>query len=81
LGVAQNSNTPPETLIILAKDENSNVRYCVARNSNTPPETLIILAKEEDYGVRYWVENNPNSTREIIQAKRAYEFFKDMKNL
>ena len=77
--VAQNSNTPPEALIILAKDEDLDVRLCVAENSNTPPEALMILAKDKERSVRYCVENNPSSTREIIQTKRAFEYFLNKK--
>ena len=35
--LARNSNTPPETLIVLAKDEYSYVREAVKNNSNYKP--------------------------------------------
>jgi hypothetical protein len=73
--LAQNPNTPPETLTILARDEGVGVRCSVADNPNTPPEILTILARDEDGYVRYWVERNPNATREVIQTVRAYEFY------
>ena len=44
LKVAQNPNTPVETLKVLATDENFYVRRGVAENPNTPVETLKVLA-------------------------------------
>jgi len=52
--VAQNPNTPPETLERLANDEDYWVRYWVARNPNTPPETLESLANDVDWGGSSW---------------------------
>ena len=59
--VADNPNTPPEILTILARDEYWSVRYGVARNPNTPPEILTILARDENDYVRWGVAQNPNS--------------------
>jgi hypothetical protein len=73
--VANNPNTPPETLTFLARDENWSVRCRVAYNPNTPPEILTILARDKDVDVRWHVERNPNATREVIQTVRAYEFY------
>ena len=67
----------PEILTILARDENSSVRWNVAHNPNTPPETLTILARDKDRDVRHIVKRNPNATREVIQTVRAYEFYKE----
>ena len=39
ISVAANSNTPEETLKVLATDTNSLVRLNVSQNPNTPPET------------------------------------------
>jgi hypothetical protein len=64
--LARNPNTPPETLTILARDEDSYVRWGVARNPNTPPETLTILARDENSDVRYWVAWNPNTPPETL---------------
>ena len=75
LKLAQNPNTPPEILTILARDEDEDVRWRVAHNPNTPPEILTHLARDKDGDVRYYVERNPNATREIIQTVRAYEFY------
>jgi hypothetical protein len=60
--VANNSNTPPETLDRLANDENSRVRYDVARNPNTPPEALNRLANDDHSFVRCGVAQNPNTS-------------------
>jgi hypothetical protein len=63
--VARNPNTPPETLILLAKDKNYNVRWRVAQNPNTPPETLALMAKDENSYVRSWVARNPNTPQYV----------------
>jgi len=63
---AKNSNTTPETLKILATDEEYWIRYWVARNSNTPPEALELLATDQYYYVRAYVAENPNRT-ELIE--------------
>jgi hypothetical protein len=76
--LAKNPNTPPETLTILARDEDSDVRRGVANNPNTPPETLTILARDENSDVRWGVARNPKSTREVIQTVRAYEFYQTL---
>jgi hypothetical protein len=78
--LADNPNTPPETLTILAGDKYFWVRWRVAQNPNTPPEILSILARDEDWTVRWRVERNPNATREVVQTVRAYEFYKEMEN-
>ena len=64
--VAKNSNTTPETLKILATDEDSYVRHWVAQNPNTPPEILQLLATDVYYYVRFHVTRNPNRT-ELIE--------------
>jgi len=64
--LAQNPNTPPETLTILARDEDSYVRWRVANNPNTPPETLTILARDENCLVRCKVAYNPNTPPETL---------------
>jgi hypothetical protein len=65
LNLACGKNTPPETLTILASDEDCLVRYKVAQNLNTPPETLALLAKYGDCLVRYWVALNPNTPQYV----------------
>jgi HEAT repeat protein len=64
--LAQNPNTPPEALTLLARDENSSVRWRVAQNPNTPPEILTILARDENWNVRWGVAQNPNTPPEIL---------------
>ena len=60
-----NSDTSPETLSILATDEDWYIRRGVARNPNTSPETLQVLATDENYYVRYYVARHSNSTELI----------------
>jgi hypothetical protein len=50
----------PETLTILAQDEDLDVRWRVASNPNTPPEILTILAQDGDVIVRSLATQNPN---------------------
>jgi len=64
--LAGNTNTSPEILTILARDEYWNVRWRVAQNPNTPPEILTILAQDEYYYVRWRVAYNPNTPPEIL---------------
>ena len=66
--LAENPNTPVETLKVLATDKNVDVRYWVTRNPNTPVETLKVLATDEDYRVRYWVAENPNTPVETLKV-------------
>ena len=68
LALAQNPNTPVETLKTLATDENSDVRYWVARNPNTSTETLKTLATDVYYVVRCCVAQNPNTSPETLQS-------------
>jgi hypothetical protein len=75
--LAQNPNTPPETLEFLATDEDRNVRRYVAQNPNTPQEILKLLATDEYSYVRYWVARNPNRTelieRLVFMVDMVYE--------
>jgi hypothetical protein len=64
--LADNPNTPPETLTHLAEDEDWYVRVWVARNPNTPPKTLTCLADDEDWRVREGVAKNPNTPPEVL---------------
>jgi hypothetical protein len=50
--IAHNSNTTPETLTFLAKDEDWLVRYWVSCNPNAPLEALTILGHDWDEVVR-----------------------------
>ena len=60
--IAQNPNTPPETLERLAGDLDWFVRRNVAKNSNTSPATLDRLADECPYAVK----TNPNTQPETL---------------
>ena len=46
---ANNPNTPPETLTILARDEDSGVRYCVANNPSSTREVIQTVRAYEFY--------------------------------
>ena len=46
-GVAENPNTPQETLNLLATDVNYDVRCGVARNPNTSEEALLLIKSKE----------------------------------
>ena len=61
LKLAENLNTSPETLVLLAKDEDGVVRCEVAQNPNTSPETLVLLAKDKDWMVREYTATNSNT--------------------
>ena len=47
--LAQNPNTPQETLSLLATDEDSDVRWGVARNPNTPEEIILRIKSYEKF--------------------------------
>jgi hypothetical protein len=64
--LASNPNTSPETLTLLADDEDSVVRFWVAKNPNTSPETLDRLANDENYLVRRAVATNPKALPETL---------------
>jgi hypothetical protein len=46
--VADNPRTPLQTLLILAFDEDLDVRYQLAENHNIPDEILCILTADEN---------------------------------
>ena len=67
MSVAENQNTQPDILDMLANDENDEVREAVARNSNTTINSLLRLASDERRIVRYAVTENENVTSEILE--------------
>jgi hypothetical protein len=73
--LAQNPNTPPETLTLLARDENEDVRCYVAQNPNTPPEILTLLARDKDGDVRWGVALNHNTPPEILTILARDEYW------
>ncbi|GHT90027.1 hypothetical protein AGMMS49545_02160 [Betaproteobacteria bacterium] len=50
--VAENSNTPQESLVILARDKDADVRMEVAGNYMQPRETVEILDNDKNAQVR-----------------------------
>jgi hypothetical protein len=64
--LAENINTPPETLIKLAGHKNSYVTLLLSRNPNTPAEALKILATLDDRIVRNYVFDHNNSSAETL---------------
>jgi hypothetical protein len=72
--LAENHNTPPETLERLANGGNANLRWLVAFNPNTPPEALERLANDEDSEIRYEVANNINTPQYIKDYLKIKEF-------
>lgn len=64
--VAQNPQTPPETLAMLAEDSDNDVRCAVAANQNTPAETLALLAEDKVWLIRCRVARHRNTPTEIL---------------
>lgn len=62
--LAEDPDTSPDILILLAEDKNDIVRFHVARNSNTPLEILTNLAK--DSRINGAVAENPNTPPELL---------------
>jgi len=63
--VAENPNTPIDTLIKLTRDADTWVRRQAAKNPNVPVAVLVRLA-EDDNTVRYAVAQNPNVPIEAL---------------
>jgi hypothetical protein len=80
LELAQNPNTPPETLVNLSRHKDWIVRWEVAINRNTPAEALKILATDRNHYVRGNVIRNPNATEEICLMINAYEKYGHLVN-
>lgn len=67
--IAQDPNTPPETLAKLADSDDSWVVFEVARNLNTTPETLVKLANADPFADNFkgcQVAENPNTPPEAL---------------
>ena len=73
--LAQNPNTPQETLVKLATDNEDSIRWGVAENHNTPPEVLIKLASDKYSGLRWWVAQNPNTPPKTLKVLASDEDF------
>jgi hypothetical protein len=74
--IAENFNTLPDILSVLAKDSCSLVRDSVAKHLNTSPDTLSILAKDLYRFVRRSVARNSNTSLNVLSvlAKDLYSF-------
>lgn len=59
IDLAEDVNTRPSRLAILAKDEAAEVRYYVAENINTPIASLIALTCDKNDPVRFCALENP----------------------
>jgi hypothetical protein len=63
--LAQHPDTTPETLELLATDDDWMVRSWVAYHPNTSPEALQLLATDNHGSVRYGAAHHPNATELI----------------
>ena len=64
--LAQNPQTPSDTLAVLAECQQSTIRVMVGMNPDTPNETLYQLAKDKDDQVRTWLATNPKIPKELL---------------
>ena len=58
--VASNKNTPADTLMVLAKHPEQDVRQGLAWNPSTPADALAVLAKDGEWQIRAAVARHPN---------------------
>jgi len=65
---AQQSNSSPDVLALLSKDEEPEVRAHVAQNPSTPLELLMALSKDEDKKIRTSVAQNPSTPLELLMV-------------
>jgi hypothetical protein len=65
LELAQDVNTPKETLELLAKTSTTIVRSWVANNLSTPVSTLIKLAEDANPAIQQEAVNNPNTPEAV----------------
>jgi hypothetical protein len=63
--VADNVNTPLDTLFILVDDDNADVRYAMAENHNLPLEILSMLGKD---GNPYVAERAHATMRRLLPS-------------
>jgi hypothetical protein len=66
--LAADGNTSIETLVVLARDRDPNVRWRVAQNRNAPPHVLTVLAYDDDLDVCVQVTRNPNAPEDLLWA-------------
>ena len=81
LELAQNPNTPPETLVRLASNKNYVIVWAVAQNPNTPPKTLEVLTSDEDYNVRESAKKNLEENYKTHNLKLTTNQYNALKTL
>ena len=78
--LAENINTPIDTLLNLAsKEQDTYIRKVLACSVNTPSGVLKYLSKDKDKSVRLSIAENPNTSLSILEElandtnKKVYE--------
>lgn len=67
-GVANNPNTPTETLKnMYQKEINENVKLAITKNPNTPTNTLTALGNENNPHIDEELTENPNTPAKTLQ--------------
>jgi hypothetical protein len=64
--LAQNPQTPPDILVVLAKCQQSTIRLAVGMNPSTPTNTLFQLSNDKVSLVRTWLTSNPKIPKELL---------------
>jgi hypothetical protein len=70
IDLANNPTTPPETLTILARDENSDVRYWVAKNPNTPLDGRFYIQVTGDKNYIFNIDETQQKLEELELLKQ-----------
>ncbi|WP_426039685.1 hypothetical protein [Brevundimonas sp. DC300-4] len=65
--LANDDNTPPHVLEILASDYDKLVRYCVAYHNFTPSQALEILARDGECDAREAVARHPTTPSQALE--------------
>ena len=64
--IAVSRLTPAETLNLLARDSDRDIRIAVVKKPTTPAETLNLLARDSDRYIRIAVAKNPTTPAETL---------------
>ena len=77
--VAHNKTVPLEILEVLARDEDSKVRFTVAMKRKLPEHLQLALARDPDSSVRHRIACNMKATREVLEilSGDSAEFVRD----
>lgn len=67
--VVANPNVPPESLRLLAEDE--NLASAAAKNPNAPVDLLRELSESASFGVRWKVAENPSTPEDALRTLAA----------